>query len=219
MASNIHSPGIWSKPDDQVTGNDCIVDATRHASLNTDLSTQARHYEFSTASQSHRETQSSMDQTAMVHMQCPDVIAADERPPGAFLELAHLQSHAGDISTCRPSHAGPVQEHGSPRLPRSQGLPPELPSLFAEIIFVLACTGGQVAVTQGVFGNALGIPPSQIPWLLGSSNLATGLSVIISGSLADLVPPKPLIPAAENPVFRRKSNAGIPKAEEKEHVH
>ncbi|KAK8012253.1 MFS general substrate transporter [Apiospora marii] len=87
----------------------------------------------------------------------------------------------------------------------SAGFPPELPSLLAETVFVLTCTGGQlvfallvgnVAVTQSVFGAALGLPPSQLPWLIGSFMLAAGLSVIVSGPLADLAPPKPLMVGA-----------------------
>ncbi|KAF3763886.1 hypothetical protein M406DRAFT_75117 [Cryphonectria parasitica EP155] len=87
----------------------------------------------------------------------------------------------------------------------AQGAPPELPNLVAEVVFVLTCTAGQlvfallighVTVTQAVFGAALGIPPSQIPWLIGAFMLAAGLSVVISGSLADLAPPKPLMVGA-----------------------
>lgn len=43
---------------------------------------------------------------------------------------------------------------------------------------------------------ALGLPAAQAPWLLGSALLASGLSVIVAGSLADLAPPKPLIVGA-----------------------
>lgn len=86
-----------------------------------------------------------------------------------------------------------------------QGLPPELPSLAAEVVFVVTCSGGQlvsallighVAVTQAVLVATLGLSPPQAPWLLGSSMLPCGLSVVISGSLADLVPPKPLMVGA-----------------------
>ncbi|KKP04197.1 puromycin resistance protein pur8 [Trichoderma harzianum] len=69
----------------------------------------------------------------------------------------------------------------------SQEVPPELANLLAEVIFVLFCTAGQaisaltmgqVSVNQFVFQEALGLVPAQIPWLLGSSVLASGLSVI-----------------------------------------
>ncbi|KAK6078371.1 MFS transporter [Seiridium cupressi] len=89
--------------------------------------------------------------------------------------------------------------------PIRQGVPPELSNLFAEAVFVLVNTAGQlifsltlghVMVTQSQFQEALGIAPSQVPWLVGSSLLASGLSVIISGSFADLAPPKPLMVGA-----------------------
>jgi MFS family permease len=55
---------------------------------------------------------------------------------------------------------------------------------------------GHITVTQTIFRDALGIAPTQTPWLIGSSLLASGLSVIVSGSLADLAPPKPLMVGA-----------------------
>lgn len=146
-----------------------------------------------------------MNREALAHTLRQDVISTNEPPPRASVKLVCVQGHAGDITTRRLSDAGLAQEHGSPQFPISQGVPPELPNLFAEIIFVLTCTGGQlvfnilighVTVTQSVFAAALGISPSQIPWLLGSYMLASGLSVIISGSLADLAPPKPLMVGA-----------------------
>ncbi|KAK7952889.1 Major facilitator superfamily transporter [Apiospora saccharicola] len=112
--------------------------------------------------------------------------------PSATLELA---SHALNHDQEDMNAAGP-----SPK-----ACPPELQSLLAEVIFVLICSGGQlvyallvghVTVTQSVFGAALGLPPSQLPWLIGSFMLASGLSVIVSGPLADLAPPKPLMVGA-----------------------
>ncbi|KAK8063101.1 efflux pump antibiotic resistance protein [Apiospora hydei] len=116
-------------------------------------------------------------------------------------ELLTIQTHdQTNTVTSRPDH-----ERGSPPISQQQGVPPELPSLLAEIVFVLTCASGQlvfallighVTVTQSVFGAALGIAPSQTPWLVGSFMLASGLSVIVSGSLADLAPPKPLVVGA-----------------------
>ncbi|KAI1874020.1 uncharacterized protein JN550_002599 [Neoarthrinium moseri] len=172
MASIIHPAGIWRVSDDEGMGDDHGRNLTRHVSL-------------------HRLSQ--------------DPIATIESLPSAALELVRVQSHADGIPNRGPSHDGLGQESGGPRLPISQGVPPELPNLLAEVVFVLTCTGGQlvfallighVTVTQAVFAAALGIPPSQIPWLIGSFMLASGLSVIISGSLADLVPPKPLMVGA-----------------------
>ncbi|TFB01935.1 hypothetical protein CCMA1212_005724 [Trichoderma ghanense] len=101
--------------------------------------------------------------------------------------------------------AGLPEEQGTPAHPMSQGIPPELANLLSEIIFVLVCTAGQllfsltmgqVSVTQFVFREALGMLPAQTPWLIGSSALASGLSVIVFGPLADLAPPKPLMVGA-----------------------
>lgn len=190
MASIVHPAGIWSVPHDgkKTSGHSTDTMSTTHAS-------------------SHTDTQ---------HVSTGQIIAAkeDEQPPSAAFELARMQSvrHAqagrpslaDGPSTGRPVDAG-LAENGSPRAPVSQGMPPELPSVAAEVVFVVACSGGQlvsallighVAVTQAVLGAALGISPSQIPWLLGASMLPCGLSVIISGSLADLMPPKPLMVGA-----------------------
>ncbi|KAK5682437.1 hypothetical protein LTS10_005565 [Elasticomyces elasticus] len=99
----------------------------------------------------------------------------------------------------------PVGEQNGPSLPSTQEVPPELGSLLAEIIFVLTCTAGQfiasmivghITVVQTIFREALGIPSTQTPWLIGASLLASGLSVIVSGSLADLAPPKPFMVGA-----------------------
>lgn len=132
-------------------------------------------------------------------------------PPDPFstpgLELLRMRSRQTEaaLDIFRASRDGLEDEHGSPAHPVSQGVPPELPNFLAEIVFVLVCTAGQVIfaltlghviVNQFVFQDALGIQPSQLPWLLGSSTLASGLSVIVFGPLADLAPPKPLMVSA-----------------------
>lgn len=132
-------------------------------------------------------------------------------PPDPFstpgLELLRMRSRQTETAPdiFRPSHDGLDGEHGSPAHPVSQGVPPELPNFLAEVVFVMVCTAGQVIfaltlghviVNQFVFQDALGIQPSQLPWLLGSSTLASGLSVIVFGPLADLAPPKPLMVSA-----------------------
>ncbi|RDW82874.1 hypothetical protein BP6252_03986 [Coleophoma cylindrospora] len=118
-----------------------------------------------------------------------------------ILELARVRSR-----TQHESNVGlPPNALSEPAPPVKQGVPPELKNLFAESVFVLVNTAGQlifsltlgqVMVTQSQFRVALGIVPSQLPWLVGSSLLASGLSVIISGSFADLAPPKPLMVGA-----------------------
>lgn len=191
MASIVHPAGIWSVPHDSKKTNGHSTDATS-----------------TTHASSHTDTQ---------HVSTGQTIAAkeDEQPSSAAFELARIQSiHdaqagrpslADGSSTRRPVDAGLAGEHGSPRAPASQGVPPELASVAAEVVFVVTCSGGQlvsallighVAVTQAVLRAALGIPHSQVPWLLGASMLPCGLSVIVSGSLADLVPPKPLMVGA-----------------------
>lgn len=126
--------------------------------------------------------------------------------PDLVIELADVRNRNAETSSVhRSSHVGLPEESGSPTAPISQGIPPELSNLAAEIVFVLVCTAsqvvfaltvGQIFVTQTALREALGISPSQTPWLVGSSMLAAGLSVIISGSFADLAPPKPLLVGA-----------------------
>ncbi|KAI5922633.1 MFS general substrate transporter [Camillea tinctor] len=117
-----------------------------------------------------------------------------------MLELGAIRSRS--TVGRRPSHIGLPEELGSPTAPISQGIPPELPNFAAEIVFVLVCTAGQIVfsltfghamVTQIPLREALGISAPQTPWLNGSSLLASGLSVVIAGSLADLAAPKPLM--------------------------
>lgn len=88
---------------------------------------------------------------------------------------------------------------------QSQGVPPELRSLTAEVILILVCSAGfiffslllgDVTVPQEQLKEALGISNSELPWLVGAFNVANGLSVIISGSLMDLTPQKGLMVGA-----------------------
>jgi MFS family permease len=193
MTSIRHAAGIWSVSDDDSTSNDHTKDTTKHPSP----------YRVPSLVRALSNKQTSIDREAVANTLGQDITASNEPPSNnATVELVPVQSHAGNLSTRQPSHTGLAEEQGSPRLPISQGIPPELPNLLAEVIFVLTCSGGQlvsalligqVAISQTVFGDALGIPPSQVPWLLGSSNLAAGLSVIASGSLSDLIVPKPLM--------------------------
>ncbi|KAM0250877.1 hypothetical protein ACHAQJ_008455 [Trichoderma viride] len=138
--------------------------------------------------------------------QTRDIPDVKEPMPAVVLELSSMRGRQAEIATAdRSSLVGLSEERGSPTNPVSQGIPPELPNLLAEIIFILVCTAGQIIfsltlghiiVTQFVFREALGIVPAQTPWLIGSSVLASGLSVIIFGPLADLAPPKLLMVGA-----------------------
>ncbi|KAL6863511.1 MFS general substrate transporter [Trichoderma novae-zelandiae] len=119
------------------------------------------------------------------------------------IQLSNINTRQHDPEA--PPPAGLPEERGTPTHPISQGVPPELANLLSEAIFVLVCTAGQVifsltmgqvSVTQFVFREALDMLPAQIPWLIGSSALASGLSVIVFGPLADVAPPKPLMVGA-----------------------
>ncbi|OTA05553.1 MFS permease [Trichoderma parareesei] len=121
------------------------------------------------------------------------------------IQLSNINIRQNDLVPHPPPPAGLPEEQGTPAHPISQGIPPELANLLSEVIFVLVCTAGQVifsltmgqvSVTQFVFREALGMLPAQTPWLIGSSALASGLSVIVFGPLADLAPPKPLMVGA-----------------------
>lgn len=87
----------------------------------------------------------------------------------------------------------------------ARGRPAELSSLTTELIFVLVCSSGQlffsffqgnVNVNQQAFRQALGIQNTELPWMVGSYLVALGLSVILSGSLSDLMPPRLVVVVA-----------------------
>ncbi|KAJ6096996.1 hypothetical protein N7486_007742 [Penicillium sp. IBT 16267x] len=100
---------------------------------------------------------------------------------------------------------GLAEEVGSPTLAKYQGVPPELGSLTSELIFVFVCSAGlmffafllgDITVNQITLRRALGITNSELPWLLGAYTLPLSLSVIISGSLTDLTPPRMIMVSA-----------------------
>lgn len=109
-------------------------------------------------------------------------------------------------STAFPSAAASVDAFAAPRAepggPAFQARPAEIRSTLAEILFILVCSTGQLlfgflqggtAGLQVVLVDLLGIEVSQTPWLQGAYFLANGLSVIVSGPLADLIAPKYLM--------------------------
>ncbi|PLB47640.1 MFS general substrate transporter [Aspergillus steynii IBT 23096] len=107
-----------------------------------------------------------------------------------------LKSHN---EASQPAQTQPAPAEEPPTAHKSQSKPPELPTLFAEIIFIIVCSMGQLLfaillsntlVNQVTLVEALGISGSLSPWLVGSFLLANGISVVISGSLADLTNPK-----------------------------
>lgn len=96
------------------------------------------------------------------------------------------------------------EEAGSPTT-TTQGVPPELRNFTSEIILITVCSAGlmffsfllgDILVDQQEFRAALGIKNTELPWLVGAFNVANGLSVVVSGSLTDLMPPKNLMVGA-----------------------
>ena len=148
----------------------------------------------------------SVDQIALAQVlaRSKDVTAIDAPVSNVQLELSSLRP-AESILNHPSSAAGLPEEHSNQGMFAPQKTPTELGSLLAEVLFVMACTAcqvtsslivGHITVTQTVFREALGILPAETPWLIGSSALSSGLSVIISGSIADLTPPKSLMVGA-----------------------
>ncbi|KAL4892010.1 major facilitator superfamily domain-containing protein [Aspergillus ambiguus] len=98
-----------------------------------------------------------------------------------------------------------VEDAGSPSPKASQGVPPEIRNFAAEVVLVIVCSAGlmlfsfnlgDVLAPQEQFREALGITNTELPWLVGSFNVANGLSVVVSGTLCDLMPPKALLVGA-----------------------
>ncbi|PYI16054.1 efflux pump antibiotic resistance protein [Aspergillus violaceofuscus CBS 115571] len=86
-----------------------------------------------------------------------------------------------------------------------QGVPPELSSFGAELLLIAVCSVGlmlfsfllgDMLAPQIQIRAALGISNTELPWLVGAFNVANGLSVVVSGSLTDLTPPRPLMVGA-----------------------
>ncbi|UZJ51732.1 hypothetical protein CBS101457_001052 [Exobasidium rhododendri] len=113
-----------------------------------------------------------------------------------------IDNSSDQNSSRRVSNDPFASNHAEPSTRNVQSRPTEIPNLLAEIMFILVCSTGQllfgfltgnVAGLQLILVDLLDIPSSQTPWLLGSFLLANGLSVIVSGPVADLYRPKYLI--------------------------
>lgn len=139
--------------------------------------------------------------------------AVESRHPEDPIELGTVPSRRSERSATRRSirhHSPPrlpdlAEEGGSPTQSKHQGVPAEIGSLTAEVIFVMVCSAGlllfssllgDITVNQEQFKRALGISNSELPWLLGAYTTPLSLSVIISGSLSDLTPPRMLMVGA-----------------------
>lgn len=134
--------------------------------------------------------------------------AAVDRHPDGPIELSATTSRRSTRpqSALRTSdiseEVGIINHATQETRPAYQGVPAELGSLTAEVIFVLVCSSGlllfafligDITVNQEEFRQALGIQNNALPWLLGAYNAPLSLSVVISGSLSDLTPPKMLM--------------------------
>ncbi|PLN82391.1 efflux pump antibiotic resistance protein [Aspergillus taichungensis] len=123
---------------------------------------------------------------------------AADTPDEAY-ELARRHAGSTRVEATAPDAA---DEAASPPPRAAQGVPPELPNFFAELGLIGVCSAGlmlfsfllgDVLAPQEEFRRALGIQNSELPWLVGSFNVANGISVVVSGSLSDLMPPKALM--------------------------
>ncbi|PGG95661.1 hypothetical protein AJ79_09931 [Helicocarpus griseus UAMH5409] len=87
----------------------------------------------------------------------------------------------------------------SPLRTQMQQKPTEFSTLAAELVFVTICSMGQVlfaiflgdvVVNQVTLLESMKLPAENTPWIIGSFLLASGIAVVIFGSLADLTNPK-----------------------------
>ncbi|PYH89217.1 putative efflux pump antibiotic resistance protein [Aspergillus ellipticus CBS 707.79] len=125
------------------------------------------------------------------------------------LQQQHSAHHMGEVleglsqplsGVYHPNIRRKIPDITAPTDPRApSGVPAELPNFTAEVIMILVCSVGlvlfsfllgDVTVNQLQLKKALGISNSDLPWLVGAFSTANGLSVVISGSLIDLTPPK-----------------------------
>ncbi|KAK6441108.1 hypothetical protein LTR95_002676 [Oleoguttula sp. CCFEE 5521] len=133
-------------------------------------------------------------------------VTSRNAPPPAHLSNALEILY---LTRSRRSNAGEMAENSDAEafspVRGSQGIPPQLRNLVTEIMFVLVCSSGQllfsynlgnVTVNLSAFQAALGMPSGEVPWLMGAYSTALGLTVILSGSLADLLAPRLVIVAA-----------------------
>ncbi|KAL4806746.1 major facilitator superfamily domain-containing protein [Aspergillus unguis] len=155
--------------------------------------------------------------TPVTGAQTPDPLLGNKKTP-----ISRLATYTGDIELTQALHrkspaaltlpqpgngsedeeSSPVQ---SPQTSRGQGIPPELSSFTAELFMIGVCSIslmlfsfflGDVLIPQEQIREALGIANGELPWIIGAFNTANGLSVVVSGSLADLAPPKALMVSA-----------------------
>lgn len=155
-----------------------------------------------------------LGQSAKNHTVDADTLAQSvsrmQNPENESYELEHRRrklSHAVEFTETgtATSTGADANEAGTPSPPSGSGVPPELRDFTSEIILIMVCSAGlmffsfllgDILVVQQQFRAALGIKNTELPWLVGAFNVANGLSVVVSGSLTDLTPPKLLMVGA-----------------------
>lgn len=144
---------------------------------------------------------------AYEYLPCP--MSAVEQPLEDQIELGVIPARHSESSATRrpvrniPPERGRIheleEEAGSPTRTTYQGVPREIGNFTAEVIFVFVCSAGllmftflygDIIVNQEELKRALSITNSELPWLLAAYTLPLSLSVVISGSLSDLTPPR-----------------------------
>ncbi|KAL4811947.1 major facilitator superfamily domain-containing protein [Aspergillus spinulosporus] len=152
--------------------------------------------------------------TPVTGAQTPDALLGNLKTPISQIATLEINNEIG-LQHRRPSTSRPQgqdvatetdSEAASPvQAPSKQGIPPELSGFTAELFMVGVCSIslmlfsfflGDMLAPQEPIREALGISSSQLPWIVGAFNTANGLSVVVSGSLADLAPPKMLMVSA-----------------------
>lgn len=127
------------------------------------------------------------------------------RKPSHAVEIATTDTTATATATATGAEQHANEAAPPPTRSGSQGVPPELRNFTSEIILIMVCSAGlmffsfllgDILVVQQQFRAALGIKNTELPWLVGAFNVANGLSVVVSGSLTDLMPPKSLMVGA-----------------------
>ncbi|KAJ5337702.1 hypothetical protein N7452_004430 [Penicillium brevicompactum] len=143
-----------------------------------------------------------MDKAALQNLAIKDLGSGHE--PESYALDTQMKNRKPSISVSRRRDDLSGEESASPTRGR-QGIPPELPNFTAELIMIFVCSAGlmlfsfllgDMLAPQEQIKEALGITSTELPWVVGAFNTANGLSVIISGSLTDLMPPKLLMVGA-----------------------
>lgn len=129
----------------------------------------------------------------------------DEDVPDIPAHLAISLSHVSRNLSRRLSQTNsrvPGGDELEPAQKKQQDRPKEFSTVTAEITFIAVCSMslmmfsfliGNVTANQQQFRDALGLKNAEIPWINGAFTTANGLSVVISGSITDLMPPKGLL--------------------------